>query len=50
VTSADGRKEAAEYDADQRKETMQTETSRKRFTVDEYFRMAEAGILAPGDR
>jgi len=44
------RKEAAEYDADQRKETMPTETSRKRFTVDEYYRMADAGILAPGDR
>jgi Uma2 family endonuclease len=29
---------------------MQTETSRKRFTVDDYYRMADAGILAPGER
>ena len=29
---------------------MRMETSRKRFTVDDYYRMAEAGILAPGDR
>jgi len=29
---------------------MRTETSRKRFTVDDYYRMADAGILAPGDR
>jgi Uma2 family endonuclease len=44
------RNEAAEYDAGQMNETMRTETSRKRFTVDDYYRMADAGILAPGER
>jgi Uma2 family endonuclease len=29
---------------------MRMELSRKRFTVDDYYRMADAGILAPGDR
>jgi Uma2 family endonuclease len=29
---------------------MRMETSRKRFTVDEYYRMADVGILAAGDR
>src|SRR5215471_16664738 len=29
---------------------MQSETSRKLFTVDEYYRMAEVGILGPSDR
>ena len=29
---------------------MQIETARKRFTVDDYYKMAEAGILTPTDR
>src|SRR5215468_7458389 len=29
---------------------MQVETTKKLFTVDEYYRMAEAGILKPEDR
>jgi hypothetical protein len=29
---------------------MQIETARKRFTVDDYYRMREAGILRPTDR
>jgi Uma2 family endonuclease len=29
---------------------MRMEASRKRFTVEDYYRMADAGILAPGDR
>jgi Uma2 family endonuclease len=29
---------------------MQTETTKKRFTVDDYYRMAETGILTPQDR
>jgi Uma2 family endonuclease len=44
------RKEAAEYDAGRGNEPMRMELSRKRFTVDDYYRMADAGILAPGDR
>jgi Uma2 family endonuclease len=29
---------------------MQMETTKKLFTVDEYYRMAEVGILGPTDR
>jgi Mg2+/Co2+ transporter CorC len=29
---------------------MQVEATKKLFTVDEYYRMAEAGILGPEDR
>ena len=29
---------------------MLLEAQRKRFTVDDYYRMAEVGILAPGER
>ena len=29
---------------------MRIETTRKRFTVEDYYRMAEAGILTPQDR
>jgi Uma2 family endonuclease len=29
---------------------MPTQIARRRFTVEEYYRMAEAGILGPGDR
>ena len=29
---------------------MQIETTKKLFTVDEYYRMADAGILTPHDR
>lgn len=29
---------------------MQVEATKKLFTVDEYYKMAEVGILGPGDR
>ena len=29
---------------------MQVETTKRRFTVEEYYRMADAGILGPEDR
>src|SRR5262245_57517570 len=38
------------YDAFDRKILMQVETTKKLFTVDEYYRMAEVGILKPEDR
>src|SRR5580704_16200196 len=39
-----------EYHACNRKNHMQPDTTKKLFTVDEYYQMAEAGILGPGDR
>ena len=29
---------------------MRTETTKKLFTVDDYYRMADAGIFGPGER
>src|SRR5262245_51613764 len=39
-----------EYDAFQRNSTVQSETIKKLFTVREYHRMGEVGILGPEDR
>src|SRR2546425_12486880 len=39
-----------EYHAFKRTTQMQIEATKKLFTVDEYYRMAEAGILGPEDR
>src|SRR5438067_8717714 len=41
---------AARYHAFKRKPSMQIEATKKLFTVDEYYGMAEAGILGPEDR
>jgi Uma2 family endonuclease len=38
------------YDGAERKPTMRIEATKKLFTVDEYYRMAEVGILGPEDR
>ena len=38
-----------EYHAYSRENHMQAETTKKLFTVAEYYQMAEAGILGPGD-
>jgi Uma2 family endonuclease len=38
------------YDVDQRESHMRIEATKKLFTVDEYYRMAEAGILTREDR
>jgi Uma2 family endonuclease len=50
----DARRHAAafvvDYEASGRKNHMQIETAKRLFTVDEYYRMAEAGILTPQDR
>src|SRR5207249_3011987 len=40
----------AEYHAHQRTTVMQIEASKKLFNVDDYYRMAEVGILGPYDR
>jgi len=40
----------ASYDAFKRKLPMQIETTKKLFTIDEYYGMAKAGILRPGER
>jgi Uma2 family endonuclease len=39
-----------DYEASSRKDLMQIETAKRLFTVDEYYRMAEAGILTRDDR
>ena len=39
-----------EYHASKGTLHMQVEVTKKLFTVDEYYRMAEAGILGPEDR
>jgi Uma2 family endonuclease len=39
-----------QYDGLQGSKNMEAETRKKLFTVDEYYRMAEAGILTPNDR
>src|SRR5712692_7561818 len=39
-----------EYHAPNRTNRMQVETAKRLFTVDEYYRMAEVGILGPEDR
>src|SRR3989304_7753344 len=53
-TSASGARDACEhmlgYDAVRRKNPMQIEVAKKLFTVDEYYRMADAGILTEDDR
>jgi Uma2 family endonuclease len=41
---------AARYHAFKRKPSMHIESTKKLFTVDEYYSMAEAGILGPEDR
>ena len=38
------------YDALKGTNCMQIEATKKLFTVDEYYRMAETGILGPNDR
>src|SRR6267143_2544626 len=44
------RPQALEYHDPGRTTHMQVETTKKLFTVDEYYRMAEVGILRPTDR
>src|SRR6266705_507322 len=39
-----------QYHAPDRTNEMQVETAKRLFTVDEYYRMAEVGILGPEDR
>ena len=41
---------ALEYHVNHKEICMQIETTKKLFTVDEYYRMADAGILKPDDR
>jgi len=41
---------SVEYHAFNRETRMQIETTKKLFTVDEYYRMAQAGIIGPDDR
>ena len=47
---AESANSTVEYDAFKRTNDMQIEVAKKRFTVDEYYRMADAGILTAEDR
>ena len=50
IRARDAIEDGLGYDALERSKRMQIEAAKKLFTVDEYYRMAEVGILAPNDR